>query len=162
MPPRRNKRAQESEGTSNIQVNNPMENHDEDQDVQGQNPVENGPDNPFNVFMEYLRQNINPVPEQNRYQNPEPPRNTVASSFKAFQSIRPPEFKGTVDPVEAKAWLKEMEKSFEILGVAEEQKTIFATYMLKGEANLWWESRKNLEEEDLVTWERFSKLFLDK
>ena len=55
-----------------------------------------------------------------------------------------------------------MEKSFEILRVAEEQKTIFATYMLKGEANLWWESKKNLEEEDLVTWEQFSKLFLDK
>ena len=71
MPPRRNKRAQESEGTSNIQVNNPMENHDEDQDVQGQHHVENGPDNPFNIFMEYLRQNINPVPEQHRYQNPE-------------------------------------------------------------------------------------------
>ena len=43
-----------------------------------------------------------------------------------------------------------------------EQKTIFAAYMLKGEANLCWESKKNLEEEDLVTWERFSKLFLDK
>ena len=55
MPLRRNKRAQESEGTSNIQVNKPMENHDEDQDVQGQNPVENGPENPFNVFMEYIR-----------------------------------------------------------------------------------------------------------
>ena len=76
MPPRRNRRAQESEGTSNIQVNNPMENHNEDHDVQGQNPVENGPDNPFNVFMEYLRQNINPVPE--------PPRNMVASSLKFF------------------------------------------------------------------------------
>ena len=59
------------------------------------------------------------------------------------------------DPVEARAWLKEMEKSFGILGVAEEQKTVFATYMLKGEANLWWESKKNLEGEDLVTWERF-------
>ena len=137
MPPRRNKRAQESEGTSNIQGNNQMENHDEDQDVQGQNPVENGPENPFNVFMDYIRQNINPVPEKNRYQDPEPPHNVVASSFKAFQSIRPPEFKGTADPVEARAWLKEMEKSFGILDVAEEQKTVFATYMLKGEANLW-------------------------
>ena len=33
--------------------------------------------------------------------------------------------------------------------MAEEQKTVFSTYMLKGEANLWWESKKNLEEEDL-------------
>ena len=112
--------------------------------------------------MDYIRQNINHVPEQHRYQDPEPPHNMMASSFQAFQSIRPPEFKGTTDLVEARAWLKEMEKSFEILRVAEEQKTIFATYMLKGEANLWWESKKNFEEEDIVTWDRFSKLFLDK
>ena len=86
----------------------------------------------------------------------------MANSFKAFQALRPPVFKGTADPVEARAWLKEMEKSFEILQIAEEQKTVFATYMLKGEANFWWESKKNLEEEGVVTWERFSKLFLDK
>ena len=73
--PRRNKRAQGSEGTSNNQGNN----QDEDQDVQGQNPIENGPENPFHVFMDYIRQNINPVPEQNRYQDPEPPHNVVAS-----------------------------------------------------------------------------------
>ena len=84
MPPRRNKRAQGSEETSNIQRNNQMENHDEDQDVQGQNHVENGLENPFHVFMDYIHQNINLVPEQNRYQDLEPPHNVVASSFKAF------------------------------------------------------------------------------
>ena len=51
MPPRRNKRAQGSEGTSNNQGNN----QDEDQDVQGQNPIENGPENPFFVFLDYIR-----------------------------------------------------------------------------------------------------------
>ena len=64
--------------------------------------------------------------------------------------------------MEARAWLKEMEKSFEILQIADDQKTVFATYMLKGEANFWWESKKNLEGEGIITWERFSKLFLDK
>ena len=34
--------------------------------------------------------------------------------------------------------------------------------MVKREANFWWESKKNLEGEGVVTWERFSKLFLDK
>ena len=48
--------------------------------------------------MEFLRQHMNFVPEQNRNQNPEIPYNSVASSFKAFQSLRPPEFKGTADP----------------------------------------------------------------
>ena len=105
---------------------------------------------------------MNFVPEQNRNQNLELPYNSVASSFKAFQSLRPPEFKGTTVPVEARAWLKEMEKSFEILQIAEDQKTVFTTYMLRGEANFWWESKKNLEGDGVVTWESFSKLFLDK
>ena len=93
---------------------------------------------------------MNHIPEQNQNQNPEPPHNVVANAFKAFQSLQPPEFKGTTDPVEARAWLKEMEKSFKILHTADDQKMVFATYMLKGEANFWWESKKNLEGDGVV------------
>ena len=34
------------------------------------------------------------------------PITTVAGAFKSFQSLRPPEFKGTADPVEARALAK--------------------------------------------------------
>ena len=165
MPPKRVRRAQISEEVSENQDNQRMNqegNQNEGQEGQRQNVREQQPENPFNMFMEFLRQHINVVPEPNRNQNLDVPNNTVAGAFKAFQSLRPPEFKGTADPVEARAWLKEMEKSFKILQIAEEQKTVFATYLLKGEANFWWESKKNLEGEGVITWERFSKLFLDK
>ena len=66
-------------------------------------------------------------------------------TFKTFQSVKPPEFKGTTDPVEAKAWLKEMEKAFELVKVGEDQKTTYASYFLKGEASYWWESTRALE-----------------
>ncbi|KAL8120801.1 hypothetical protein AgCh_017835 [Apium graveolens] len=46
-----------------------------------------------------------------------------AVTFKQFQAVKPPEFKGSVDPVEANAWLKEMEKAFELVGAGTEQKT---------------------------------------
>ena len=165
MPPRRVRRAQISEEVSKNQDSQRMNqegNQNEGQDDRRRNVREQQPENPFNMFMEFLRQHINVVPEPNRNQNLDVPNNAVASSFKDFQSLRPPEFKGTVDPVEARAWLKEMEKSFEILQIADDQKTVFATYMLKEEANFWWESKKNLEGEGIITWERFSKLFLDK
>ena len=165
MPPRRVRRAQVSEEVSENQDSQRMNqegNQNRGQEDQGRNFRGHQPENPFNLFMEFLRQHMNVVPEPNRNQNPELPNNSVVTSFKAFQALRPPEFKGTADPIEARAWLKEMEKSFEILQIAEEQKTVFATYMLKGEANFWWESKKNLEGEGVVTWERFSKLFLDK
>lgn len=109
-------------------------------------------------MFEFFRRNIN------RNQNvppPNPPTQTAAA-FKAFKSLQPPEFKGTADPVEARAWLKEMEKSFEIIDVEDEKKTIFAAYLLKGEANYWWEAKKALEGAGVVTWERFTELFLEK
>ncbi|XP_074377105.1 uncharacterized protein LOC141718625 [Apium graveolens] len=37
---------------------------------------------------------------------------TQAVSFKSFQAVKPIEFKGEVDPVAARIWLKEMEKAF--------------------------------------------------
>ena len=115
--------------------------------------------NPVNEFMELLRANLNqqPIP-------PQPPaaQQTAATVFRAFKSLKPPEFLGSADPVEARAWLKEIEKSFEILGVEERHKTIFASYILKGEANYWWESKRNLETDDVIPWDRFTRLLLDK
>ena len=80
----------------------------------------------------------------------------------SFQAINPPEFKGTADPVEAQAWLKEIEKTFDLVGVEENQKCKFSSYYLKGVANYWWESVKTLEDIEEVDWERFTYLFLEK
>lgn len=114
--------------------------------------------NQMNQFVRLLRQNLNRQPQA----PPRGPNNAIANAFKAFKSLKPPEFQGTADPVEARAWLKEMEKAFEIMGTEEAQKTIFATYQLKGEANYWWEAKKNLEASAIITWARFTELFLEK
>ncbi|XP_074374582.1 uncharacterized protein LOC141714991 [Apium graveolens] len=86
----------------------------------------------------------------------------MANAFKSFKSVKPPEFHGVADPVQARAWLKEVEKTFERIGTEEAHKTNFATYLLKGEANYWWEAKKNMEPQGIVTWERFTELFLKK
>ncbi|XP_063946053.1 uncharacterized protein LOC135151501 [Daucus carota subsp. sativus] len=77
-------------------------------------------------------------------------------------AVHPPEFKGAANPVEASRWLKEIEKAFDLANVGEEQKTQFASYFLKNEANYWWESKKALEGGNVITWERFKVLFLEK
>ncbi|XP_074327379.1 uncharacterized protein LOC141665298 [Apium graveolens] len=59
-----------------------------------------------------------------------------------FQSVKPPEFAGTVDPTKARAWLEEIEKAFALVKVEEDQNTDFASYFLRGEANYSWESKK--------------------
>ncbi|KAL8125433.1 hypothetical protein AgCh_012937 [Apium graveolens] len=78
------------------------------------------------------------------------------------QAVNPPEFKGSLDPIEANVWLKEIEKSFSLVKVKEEQKVEFASYYLKNEATYWWETVKTLEGTYAITWERFKELFLEK
>lgn len=46
--------------------------------------------------------------------------------------------------------------------VGEGQKTEFASYFLKREANYWWESKRVLDRREVVAWDRFTELFLEK
>ena len=125
------------------------------------------PENPVDPaiaqILDLLRQqtaNLTHQQQQLQQQQPQPAIQTV--SFKSFQAVNPPEFKGTSDPVVAQAWLKEMEKAFDLVGVEDDQKCKFASYYLKSEANYWWESVEPLEEVEGLTWDRFKELFLEK
>ncbi|KAL8105647.1 hypothetical protein AgCh_029446 [Apium graveolens] len=76
--------------------------------------------------------------------------------------VNPPKFKGSLEPIEANVWLKEIEKAFSLVKVKDEQKVEFGNYYLKNEATYWWEMVKTLEGTDVITWERFKELFLEK
>ena len=78
----------------NNQNDNQGENRNGDQNNQGKNQEDHQNENPFNMFMDFLKQHVNPN------QNQQPPLYAIASSFMAFESLRPPEFKGKTDPVE--------------------------------------------------------------
>ena len=105
------------------------------------------------LLGEALRGRNEPVP-------PNPPVAPVAN-FKDFKSVGPPEFMGTTDPIVAQTWIKEMEKAFAIARVGEDQKTVFATYMLRGEVNYWWEANQQRAGEGIIPWERFKTLFFE-
>lgn len=83
-------------------------------------------------------------------------------TFKSFQAVKPPEFKGSSNPVEARTWLKEIEKAFALVQVTEDKKTEYASYFLKNEASYWWESVKARETTEVIAWVRFKELFLEK
>lgn len=40
-------------------------------------------------------------------------------TFKSFQAVNPPEFKGSSDPIEARAWLKKIEKASSLAKVGD-------------------------------------------
>nr|XP_017250782.1 PREDICTED: uncharacterized protein LOC108221414 [Daucus carota subsp. sativus] len=102
-----------------------------------------------------LQQAANRERQQQRQQVP-------VVTFNTFQSIKPPEFFGSSDPIKARAWLKETEKAFSVAKVRADQKTEFASYFLKEEAKYWWESMRALEIGEVVPWERFTELFSEK
>ncbi|XP_074367515.1 uncharacterized protein LOC141707959 [Apium graveolens] len=55
-----------------------------------------------------------------------------------------------------------MEKAFELAEIKDEKKTKYESYYLKEEANYWWECTKGLQEEEAISWQKFTKLFLEK
>ncbi|KAK1369627.1 hypothetical protein POM88_035719 [Heracleum sosnowskyi] len=73
--------------------------------------------------------------QQQQHQQQQHQKVLPVVTFKSFQAAQPPEFKGSADPVEAKAWLKEMEKAFTLKEVTGEKKTEYASYFLKNEAS---------------------------
>ena len=125
--------------------------------------TENTEEPPPNLaqLMQLLHQQYVTLAQQQLQQQQQAPPPTP-TTFKTFQVVKPPEFRGTQDPVEAQSWLKEMEKAFTLAVVTDEKKVEYASYFLKDEANYWWESARALEEGDVIAWDRFKKIFLDK
>ena len=96
------------------------------------------------------------APQQPAMQMPEAgamPRATI----KQFQQLRPPTFYGTSDPMAAESWLLGIERIFEVLPCAEEQKVVFATFTFEGAALMWWQLKKPLEQ--VWLWPRFLEVF---
>ena len=63
-------------------------------------------------------------------------------TFKAFQAVNSPDFKGSAHPEDAKIW----------------PKTEFAGYFLKHEAYYWWDSVYAMVGTTEVSWDRYKEL----
>ena len=121
------------------------------------NQPEGGPVNPMQEFVNLLTAAFN----RTGANVPVVPGVVRVTTFKDFKSVGPPEFKGTTDPIEAQTWVKEIEKAFVITNVEEGQKVAFATYLMKGEANFWWEANQARADIGNLTWERFKEIFFE-
>lgn len=90
------------------------------------------------------------------------------STFFDFKKLDPPYFSGTLDPLEAEAWIRNIGKCFEVLNCTEEQKASFAAFMLNKEADHWWCMTKRFleerspEEQSPIVWSQFKEAFYKK
>ncbi|KAI3771892.1 hypothetical protein L6452_03063 [Arctium lappa] len=91
-------------------------------------------------------------------------RTTRTSTFKAFLGCRPPEFKGSDNPLDCMVWVREMEQAFRSSECGEEQRVIFGSRMLRGIALTWWDVYSaSLEPTvlDQLSWSAFKEKLLE-
>lgn len=90
---------------------------------------------------------------------------TRGCSYKKFLLIyKYPNFMGTEGPIRAHDWLTKLDRTFEISGCTEEQKVQYAGQLLQDEANIWWDTKRQLLVRQLgnisaLTWDRFKQEF---
>ncbi|XP_076931889.1 uncharacterized protein LOC143597203 [Bidens hawaiensis] len=83
-----------------------------------------------------------------------------------FQKQKPRSFSHAATPLEARNWIAQIEKIFEVLGVADLFKVRLATYKLEDDAQTWWEGHKQVKGGDTyaatLSWADFCTLFYEK
>ncbi|XP_052728500.1 uncharacterized protein LOC128195299 [Vigna angularis] len=81
-----------------------------------------------------------------------------------FLRHNPTKFNGNASPDAADDWICNNEKIFEVIDCSEEQKLIFAVFMLTGEAEYWWRGMRQLMNArgEAINWENFRIRFLEK
>src|SRR3954451_24653521 len=62
------------------------------------------------------------------------------SKLKNFQNTNPPVFTKSEEPLDADDWLQTMENNLEVAGVEANEKVLFATHYLAGDARAWLNS----------------------
>ncbi|KAJ4717071.1 Retrotransposon protein, putative, Ty3-gypsy subclass [Melia azedarach] len=60
-----------------------------------------------------------------------------------FRKLQPPFFEGSINPLVAEEWVRELEKIFRLIDCTDQQKVTCATYMLKRSASHWFKELFN-------------------
>ncbi|XP_028082862.1 uncharacterized protein LOC114284165 [Camellia sinensis] len=74
--------------------------------------------------------------------------------------MKPPSFKGGIEPIKAEAWVLGIEKLFKVFPCTESQKVQLPAFTLEDETQRWWILTRTIHPG--LTWDRFLKLFYDK
>ncbi|XP_035546555.1 uncharacterized protein LOC118348613 [Juglans regia] len=115
----------------------------------------------LNRMTEFLQQNFRPPQgDPNRAVQ-------VGCTYERFLAHRTPAFSGEENPIRARRWIQDLERTFEVCGCTEAHMVLYGSYMLQGEAANWWETKRPLLEMELgslaaVSWQRFKKEFDDR
>ncbi|XP_028118803.1 uncharacterized protein LOC114316338 [Camellia sinensis] len=74
--------------------------------------------------------------------------------------MKPPSFKGGIEPMKAEAWVLGIGKLFEFFPCTEAEKVQLASFTLEDKARRWWMLTRTIHQG--LTWDRFLELLYDK
>jgi hypothetical protein len=101
--------------------------------------------------------NMQPNQQAHQQQAPPPPHQ---SHLAEFLRTRPTTFSQGKDPMEAKYWLKGVEKKLVIAQCMDHEKVLSAAHQLFGTVVNWWETYYNTHADvDSITWNEFKARF---
>jgi hypothetical protein len=103
--------------------------------------------------------NMQPNQQAHQQQAPPPPP-PHPSRLAKFLRTCPTTFSQAKNPLEAKDWLKGVEKKLVIAQCTDREKVLFAAHQLFGKAANWWETYCNTHANvDSITWNEFKACF---
>ena len=76
--------------------------------------------------------------------------------------MKAPEFEGSTNPIEADNWLIYLQVILNFLRLNDQEKVLCASFMLRKDARLWWETVQIQRDVELMTWEDFVDEFKEK
>ncbi|XP_075524117.1 uncharacterized protein LOC142556543 [Primulina tabacum] len=82
--------------------------------------------------------------------------------YERFRRMSPKEFSGTADPMIAEGWIKSKEVIFDFMELTDADRVRCATFLLSGDARLWWESASVAVNLQTLTWMGFKEVFFAK
>ena len=71
---------------------------------------------------------------------PAPPVQTPEELYDKFRCMKAPEFEGSANPIEADNWLIDIQVILNFLRLNDQEKVLCASFVLKKDARLWWET----------------------
>ena len=82
--------------------------------------------------------------------------------FERFWKQHPPTFEGSTDPLVAEMWMDLVTSILDFMGVEGNDRVSCASYMLRGDARIWWGVVSQIRDVRALSWEQFQGLFNEK
>ncbi|XP_042472247.1 uncharacterized protein LOC122054892 [Zingiber officinale] len=90
---------------------------------------------------------------------PRRPTSNANQVYKQFRELGPTEFKGTMDPIIAEGWIRSLEMIYNFMQVTDADKVRCTIFMLRDDAQVWWEGARLIVDLAILTWADFKEIF---